>query len=95
MRDPYFIAQEFDLDPMLSHLVGYSFMGEIGKFFDISAARAAELFIPNLGTKYQSRKDVLAALRVLLLEKMAQQIGDDVKPGWSTPHIEELADAAA
>jgi hypothetical protein len=37
---------------------------------------------------------VLAALRVLLLEKTAQQIDDGVKPGWSTPHIEELAHAA-
>jgi len=60
--------------------------------FHISAARAAEVFIPTIG-KHESRKDVLAALRVLLLEKMAQQIDDSVKTGWSTPHIEELADA--
>jgi hypothetical protein len=92
MKDAYVIAQEFD--PMLSYLVGHSFMGEIGKFFDISAARAAELFIPDLGRKYQSRKQVLAALRVLLLEKqMVQKFDDGAKPARSTPHIEELADA--
>jgi hypothetical protein len=94
MKDVYFVAQRFD--PMLETLTtGHSFMGGIGVFFDISAARAAELFLPNIDRKYESRKDVLAALRVLLLEKMAQQIDNSVKPSWSTPHIEELADAAA
>jgi hypothetical protein len=94
MNDAYFIALGFDpmrecCDP------GIGLMPAIGKFFDVSAARAAELFIPNIDTNYQSRGDVLASLRVLLLEKMAQQIDEDVKPAWSTPHIDELADAAA
>jgi len=72
---------------------GQSLMPAIGQFFDISEKRAVSIFIPGADGKYESRKDVLAALRVLLLEKMAQQIDDSVKPGWSTPHIEELADA--
>jgi len=91
VKDAYFIAIGFnpmrDCDPVRV------LIGDLGKFFDISEKRAVAIFIPGADGKYESRKDVLAALRVLLLEKMAQQIDDSVKPGWSTPHIEELADA--
>ena len=69
---------------------GQSLMLSIGEFFGISAARATAIFIPSVDGKYESRKGVIAALRVLLLEKMAQRAGLD---HWSTPHIEELADA--
>ena len=93
MKDAYFIAQGFD--PMRDAEPGQSLMLSIGEFFGISAARATAIFIPSSDGKHDTRKDVLAALRVLLLEKMAQQIDNSVKPSWSTPHIEELADAAA
>jgi len=93
VKDAYFIALGFnprrDVEP------GQSLMPGIGKFFDISAARAAELFVENPHIKYESRKDVLAALRVLLLEKMAQQIEIGIPTSWSAPRIEELADVAA
>jgi hypothetical protein len=102
IKDPYFKAWEFD--PMLSYLVGVSFMGEIAEFFGISKDRAGKIFLPNIGTNYKTRQDVLMALRVLLLEKMAQQIDNCVKPlgehlasvaaSLNPPHIEELADAA-
>ena len=91
VKDAYFIALGFN--PMRDADAGQSLMPAIGQFFDISEKRAVSIFIPGADGKYESRKDVLAALRVLLLEKMAQQIDDSVKPGWSTPHIEELADA--
>jgi hypothetical protein len=99
MKDAYFIARGFNpmrdcCDP------GHGLMPAIGQFFDISAVRAISLFIPQVGYT-GARKDVLAALRVLLLEKMAQKIDDEgggwvldgAKPSWSAPHIEELADA--
>jgi len=92
-KDAYFIARGFN--PMRGVELGKSLMPEIGKFFDISVERAIELFVINPIRKYQSRHDMLAALRVLLLEKMAQQIDVSAKPSWSTPHIEELADTAA
>jgi hypothetical protein len=101
-RDAYFIEQ--GLDPAHITFAGYTSpaMAKVGEFFDISAARAASLFVPTF-EGYGSRYHVLAALRVLLLEKMAQQIDDSVKPKsdpcvafenrWSTPHIEELVNA--
>jgi hypothetical protein len=91
IKDAYFVAQRFD--PMRGSTNGT--MGDIGEFFEISAKHAKELFVPSFDRGYGSRKQVLAALRVLLLEKMAQQIDNSVKPSWSTPHIEKLADAAA
>jgi hypothetical protein len=111
VKDEYFIALGFD--PIRDVDPGQSLVLVIGRFFDISAARAKSLFIPSTDGKYDTRRDVLAALRVLLLEKIAQQdvlaalrvlvlekiaqqqIDVSAKPGWSTPHIEELADTVA
>ena len=97
VKDAYFIAQGLD-SAFTDCEVGKSYMREIGEFFDIHAARASSLFIPNLNGGYGSRKQVLAALRVLLLEKMAQQIEVDIpisgvliQPG-QTLHVEELAE---
>ena len=81
---------------------GLGLMPTIGRFFDISGERAAALFIPRGSDEsdpgYQSRQDVLVALRVLLLEKMAQRIEVDIpisgvliQPG-QTLHVEELAE---
>ena len=101
VKDAYFIARGFN--PMRDVESGRSLMIEIGQFFDISAVRAISLFVPQVGY-VGARKDVLAALRVLLLEKMAQQIDDGVKPSWPTrggwhyicdPSLGELADTAA
>src|ERR1700730_19400094 len=68
VTDPYFIALGFNPmrdcgDP------GQGLMPAIGRFFDISAGRAAAIFIPGADGKHETRKDVFAALRVLLLEK--------------------------
>ena len=83
----YFISLGFDpSNPQ------HGYIGGVRKFFDISVKRAIAIFIPRTDGKYTTRKDVLAALRVLLLEKMAQQIDISAKPGWSPPRIEELAD---
>jgi hypothetical protein len=60
IRDDYFIANKFN--PMSRE--------DIAKFFDIPPPRAGNLFYPNC--QPQARQDVLAALRVLLLEKMAR-----------------------
>jgi len=94
VKDAYFIARGFN--PMRDVEPGQSLMPEIGLFFDISEKRAAELFIPDVCGKYQSRKDVLAALRVLLLEKMAQEmrLEESIDCNDAVGNL-ELADAAA
>jgi len=61
VKDPYF--RELVFDPL-----GCPNMGKVGEFFDISIARAAELFLQDFCGKRKSRTDMLAALRVLLRE---------------------------
>jgi hypothetical protein len=90
MKDAYFIALEFN--PMRDcRDPGHGLMPAIGKFFDISAVRAISLFVPQVGY-VGARKDVLAALRVLLLEKMAQEMSIDRNDAVGNL---ELADASA
>jgi hypothetical protein len=66
-QDAYFIARRFSLD-----YASQDIMKQIGAYFGISGRQARALFVNQVG--YGSRKDVLAALRVMLLEKMAQEI---------------------
>jgi hypothetical protein len=68
IRDDYFIANKFN--PIVTGL------DDIAKFFGISLQRASALFYPNC--QPQSKQDVLARLRVVLLEKMAQDLGNAV-----------------
>jgi hypothetical protein len=67
-QDEYFVARGFKPD--------FPDMGEIRDFFDIDMRRVSYLFFRRPG--YGSRMDVLTALRVLLLEKMAQGISHEV-----------------
>ncbi len=67
MQDAYFIARGF-CQPFIN-LTRYD---DMAVFFDISIVRTKELFVRRAG--YETRMDMLAALRVLLLEKMAQEI---------------------
>jgi hypothetical protein len=69
IRDEYFKREK--LDPYV--ITSYQ---EIGAFFDISEQRAIALFVTHVG--YESRQDVLTALRVLLLEKMAQELSEHI-----------------
>jgi hypothetical protein len=68
IRDGYFIANKFN--PIVTGL------HDIAKFFDITIHRASTLFYPN--SQPQSKQDVLARLRVVLLEKMAKELGNAV-----------------
>jgi hypothetical protein len=70
-QDAYFIARRFALDYSSQDV-----MTQIGAYFGISDRQARSLFINQVG--YGSRKDVLAALRVILLEKMAQEFSVEV-----------------
>src|ERR1700719_3378379 len=67
MRDAYFVARRF-YDPFIT----LAYMEGMADYFGISLERAKALFIYHAG--YTTRRDVLAALRVLLLEKMAQEL---------------------
>jgi hypothetical protein len=66
-RDEYFIAAGFK--------PGFPALEELRDFFDIDMRRISYLFFARCD--YGSRMDVLAALRVLLLEKMAQQSAEE------------------
>jgi hypothetical protein len=68
-KDAYFIANGFK--------PGFPPLEELRDFFDIDMRRISYLFFYRPG--YKSRLDVLAALRVLLLEKMAQDISAEIK----------------
>jgi hypothetical protein len=70
IRDDYFIANKFN--PLVTGL------DDIARFFEITLGRASSLFYPNY--QPQSKQDVLARLRVLLLEKMAQEINNYTLP---------------
>jgi hypothetical protein len=65
IRDEYFIANKFN--PIVTGLE------DIANFFEIDRIRASTLFYPN--SQPQSKQDVLARLRVVLLEKMAVEFG--------------------
>jgi hypothetical protein len=67
LHDEYFLNQGF------SPALGTNALPDIAKFFDISALRASAIFISQQ-TIYETRQDMLMALRVLLLEKMAQEL---------------------
>lgn len=71
MRDSWFIGEGFR--PNLAH----NTMVDIARFFGITEARAFSLFVNHV--EYNTRQDVITALRVLLLEKMAHRIGDDIE----------------
>jgi hypothetical protein len=66
-RDEYFVAQGFK--------PGFPGLEELRDFFDIDMRRISYLFFKRPG--YVTRLDVLGALRVLLLEKMAQQSAEE------------------
>ncbi len=68
-RDAYFVAQGLQPD--------FPTIEKIQEFFDITKQRAILLFFWHVGHK--SRQDVLRALRVLLLEKMAQEITPEIE----------------
>ena len=65
LNDEYFISQKFK--PNVSDAHG------IAQFFDIDIKQALSLFYPHTDRR-QSRKEVLSSLRILLLEKMAQEL---------------------
>lgn len=67
LHDEYFLNQGF------SPALGTNALPDIAKFFDISASRASAIFISQQSI-YETRQDMLMALRVLLLEKMAQEL---------------------
>jgi hypothetical protein len=69
IHDKYFIDQKFK--PNVSDAWG------IAHFLDIPIKRALELFYPIVA-KPQSRQNVLASLRILLLEKMAQEMTPEI-----------------
>jgi hypothetical protein len=86
-RDEYFVAHGFK--------PGFPSMEEIRDFFATDMRRVSYLFFRRSG--YESRHDVLAALRVLLLEKMAHDIGADIgegelQPSWIAARELELAE---
>lgn len=68
LQDDYFIAQKFK-----PSLVDW---GDIAAFFDISMSRLRSIIVMQIGN--ETRLEVLAKLRVLLMEKMAQEIDFDV-----------------
>ena len=69
LQDEYFISQKFK--PNVSDAHG------IANFFDIDIKQALALFYPNVDRR-QSRQDIVAMLRVIVMEKIAQDIGHDV-----------------
>jgi hypothetical protein len=84
-QDAYFIARRFALDYSSPDI-----MKQVGAYFGISDRQARSLFINQIG--YGSRKDVLAAVRVILLEKMAQEFsaGLDEQVGEIERLVSEL-----
>lgn len=66
VRDAYFIEQGLKLT------LGGDILKTIAQFFSIKRARAEKLFTRHVG--HSSQADMMAALRVLLLEKQAQQV---------------------
>ena len=68
LKDEYFISQKFK--PNVSDAHG------IAHFFDIDIKQAIALFYPHVD-RGQSRKDIVAMLRVILLEKMAQASSEE------------------
>ena len=80
IHDQYFISQGFR--PNLPD----AYDG-IAEFFDIDVKRVYAIFVNAIG--YGTRQDVLTALRVLLLEKRAQQLGEE----FELAEAEQLANA--
>jgi len=72
MRDNWFVAQGFS-----QPYVSLSCMKDVADFFEISIDRVNALFVRHIG--YETRQDVLTALRVLLLEKMAKELTPQVE----------------
>lgn len=68
IRDPYFIKEG------LGNPIGANSYEMIGDFFDIDSERASQLFSLHIDPRYETRQDVLSALRVLLLEKQVQSM---------------------
>jgi hypothetical protein len=93
MQDNYFIRQG------IGDTRGPDSINEMAKFFDISPARAIELFVVSM--KYGNRQEVITALRVLLMEKEAalvaaspertvELLADDVKNDIAHAHEDVL-----
>ncbi len=80
-QDAYFIARRFSLDYSSQDV-----MAQIGAYFGISDRQARALFINQV--VYGTRKDVLAAVRVVLLEKMAQEIPVQIEPAETDREME-------
>lgn len=83
MQDAYFIARR--LEPPLGRIDVYEF---IGNYFGIDEHTVCRLFVWSQG--YSTRRDVLCALRVLLLEKTAQELPecleseiDELEPNYA------------
>jgi hypothetical protein len=76
MQDAYFVARRFT--PPLGRRDVYEFVAD---YFGISETRATQLFVIGIG--YETRLDVLAGLRVLLLEKIAQELPAMLGPVWA------------
>ncbi len=72
MHDEYFIKHGLEGRP------GPDTIADVSKFFDISPARAIDLFICR--ARYGARLEVLSALRVLLMEKEALLATVDMLP---------------
>jgi hypothetical protein len=85
IHDEYFIAQKFK--PNVSDAWG------IANFFDIDIKRATMLFYPHSG--HQGRQDMLASLRVLLLEKMALELEQETSRAWEDDEFADLTSANA
>jgi hypothetical protein len=77
MRDTYFFKEGLGIA-----MLGQYSMRELGCFFDIPESRASQLFTLHVEPRYETRQDVLTALRVLLLEKMAQEMDLDNMPEY-------------
>jgi hypothetical protein len=75
LQDSYFVSE--GLTQAL--LTWSNAVLEVSKFFDISESRAIDIFTLHVGGKkyeerYETRQDVLSALRVLLMEKMVRDV---------------------
>ena len=82
MQDAYFVARRF-----YSPFISLGYWDDIAAYFDIDVERAKALFVRHVG--YETRRDVLTALRVLLLEKMAQELPAQLEE-WGGLTVAEL-----
>jgi hypothetical protein len=84
-EDAYFIARRFALDLSSSDV-----FKQVGAYFGITEGQARSLFVCQVG--YSSRKDVLAALRVVLLEKMALDLESGIESDLEDQEWNDLQD---